>query len=40
MKFMMLVCVDPTRFADDEAAGIPRRTVTPTTWGAFPGSTT
>ena len=40
MKFMMLVCVDPTRFAEDEAAGYRRRTVTPTTAGAFRGSTT
>ena len=42
MKYMMLVCVDPTRFAEDEApdAPKPRRWRTAMTAAAFRGSTT
>jgi len=35
MKFMMLVCVDPTRFADDEAPDAPEAADTADT-GSFP----
>ena len=44
MKYMMLVCVDATSFAEDEAAGCPETAGevwrTAVTAAAFRGSTT
>ena len=39
MKFMMLVCVDPGRFAEDEAADTAENADADNR-AAFPGSTT